>query len=665
MIMKNDKLIYNIENTTISYDGSSFDRMARVPYVVTDPNGFISVAGKDKTLILINGRHIKSNDELKILNSLRIKQIEIIENPSAKYEAEGHAILNIITRKSLGEGYHGSVNASYRQGRKPTFSITPELSYEINDWRFYAAFSGELAQSNNLRKIWTKYDIDNYQFESVANGYKRIRKTKDFTYNVGMDYMLNAKSTIHVYFDGYLMGSEVDDASDFDIQRNSIKSPTLQTLQKENEKPRQTSVGLNYDYKNDADLELTFFNNYTNYSINNIIYITETNLDSWNNYQMKNFAHNQYDLFTSKLDILVPASFLKGNFEFGGKYSNVTSHNDALFERFTNKYWVVDEDFTSMGRFNEQILGGYLLLSGNLKKIRYSFGVRIDNAWTDNKFTGIKGNVYRKSKFGWFPNASINYTYNSTTNYQLSYSKRISRPNYSSLENSTSYLDSLSVLQGNPLLKPTIYNTISLNASFNRKVNVGVSYSRIQAPQDRLSINDKENIERYMVFITNVKDTWLVSANIGANFRFKKWATQPSASFVYRPVTIIDDEAEYTFKHPLFRISSVNQIELPKEWNLDLNAFFYKPAHSFMTFGKQFSIDVGISKKLLNNSIIVQCLYHHAFNHWTQEYDYSYKQYKLDSDNDYRYSFQIRIGYTFGRKKTTINLRKGNYAEVN
>ena len=84
-----------------------------------------------------------------------------------------------------------------------------------------------------------------------------------------------------------------------------------------------------------------------------------------------------------------------------------------------------------------------------------------------------------------------------------------------------------------------------------------------------------------------------------------------------------------------------------------------------MTLGKQFSIDVGISKKLLNNSIIVQCLYHHAFNHWTQEYDYSYKQYKLDSDNDYRYSFQIRIGYTFGRKKTTINLRKGNDEEIN
>lgn len=119
MIMHHDKLIYNVENTTISNAGNAIDLLKRTPYIVATPNDEITVAGRGKTLILVDGRRIRSNDELRLLNSARIKQVEVIENPGAKFEAEGHAVVNIVCAKVRVKEYRGLfIQAIFREKRE-------------------------------------------------------------------------------------------------------------------------------------------------------------------------------------------------------------------------------------------------------------------------------------------------------------------------------------------------------------------------------------------------------------------------------------------------------------------------------------------------------------------------------------------------------------------
>jgi hypothetical protein len=140
---------------------------------------------------------------------------------------------------------------------------------------------------------------------------------------------------------------------------------------------------------------------------------------------------------------------------------------------------------------------------------------------------------------------------------------------------------------------------------YRKKINASISYSYIEAPQDMLYINDKENIEHYTVTFKNIKNTWSVSVSFGGSFKYGKWSTQPFASFSFSPVRIIDDDVVYTFRNPGYTLRSVNQIEFPRNYTLDATVAFIQPAHSFKKFNEQLDFTLGCTKKLLQNRLIV------------------------------------------------------------
>jgi hypothetical protein len=205
------------------------------------------------------------------------------------------------------------------------------------------------------------------------------------------------------------------------------------------------------------------------------------------------------------------------------------------------------------------------------------------------------------------------------------------------MNNNLIYIDTLSVRKGNPFLRPTIYNTAAINLLYKRKINVSISYSYIESPRDLLYINDKENIEYHTIFDTNVKDTWSTSVNISGSFRVGQWSTQPFVSFSYSPVRIVDDDVVYTFRNPGYTIRTINQIEFPENYTFDATVAFIQPAHSFKKFGKQLDFNLGCTKKLLQNRLILQGSAKYVSKIWSQEHNYSYK-----------YTFTTWEGNTYG-----------------
>jgi hypothetical protein len=219
MTMQNDKVIYNIENSTISNSGTVIDLLKQTPYIIADQDDNITVAGKDKTMILINGKRVRNNEELRVLNSAQVKQVEIIENPSAKYEAEGHAVINIVMRKIMSQGLTSSVYLGHRQGKQGTQFLNPEISYQVNKLRFWGNFGFELYRSGGKEENWTKYEKEDYLFKSHSYDLYLKREAIDLTYNTGVDYNINASNTLSIYLDGYSRNSKRKMISNMEIEK--------------------------------------------------------------------------------------------------------------------------------------------------------------------------------------------------------------------------------------------------------------------------------------------------------------------------------------------------------------------------------------------------------------------------------------------------------------
>jgi hypothetical protein len=232
------------------------------------------------------------------------------------------------------------------------------------------------------------------------------------------------------------------------------------------------------------------------------------------------------------------------------------------------------------------------------------------------------------------------------------------------MNNNLIYIDTLSVRRGNPFLRPTVYNTTAFNLLYRKKINVSISYSYIEAPQDLLYINDKENIEHYTTIFENVKNTWSVSANLSGSFRYGKWSTQPFVSFSYSPVRIIDDDIVYTFRNPGYTVRSINQIELPGNYTLDATAAFIQPAHSFKKFGEQLDFTLGCTKKLLQNRLILQGSAKYVSKIWSQEHNYSYKYTFLTwQGNTYGLSFIVSARFYLNSNSKSVRKNKTSSEE--
>lgn len=660
MTIEDDKFVYNISGTTISNAGDATDVLRRTPYVITDIDGTISLAGRDKTLILINGRQIRSENELKLINSSRIQQIEIIDNPSAKYEAEGHGVINIITKKGIGDGLNGSVTLNYSQGKRGKTSLIPELSYEGEKLHVYASVNGEKGGEKSIEKSMERYQKEDYHF-SAQKDHIDEGDFEKIGYTIDVQYDINKNGNIDAYFDGFADRADELSKSNMFITKNFVEFPTSYLEKNIFDKSRQNSMGLNYYHKWDSGVKLTVLGNYTIYSIDSHDDISERDSGAAAD-SMKFDFNNNYKLYSIKSDLTVPVLKSKGKFDFGFKFSDVRSESGLDFNRLIDGIWITDSVFSNDVLFQERLFAAYAMFSFKVNRFSYNVGVRGEYTNTDNI---SENNNTLNNNLQFFPNIAVGYQITDKTTCRLTVSRRIIRPGYSSLNNSMIYINSLSTRHGNPWLKPTMYNSVAFNLSHNKMLFGGLSFSYIEDPTNLMYVNDSVMIENYTLYYDNVKNTWSVSVNVGCSFDLTSWwHIQPSTSFSYSPVVIVDDGVEYEFRYPAYYFNFINQFSLPDGWNLDFNVKFYRPAQGMRKRGKRLDTDFSFSKKLFKDKLTIQGLVKYDFFTSFQVFEYSYKYQSNDYDYNSRYLFQISLKYNFGLKKINHKIESSSTDEI-
>lgn len=494
------KLTFNVENTSLS-SGSTLSLLTKTPGVAV-LQGQIKIKNTAPTIYINNKRVYLSAAEVSTLltnvDAAIIKSIEVITNPSSKYDAEAGTVLNIITSKAISVGYKGSVNASYEIGVLPKYNVGTSHFYK-NDWiNVYGSYG--LSEREEIKE-----DFNFLRFQNPAGDLSSIWES-DFTRrtattahqgNLIADFMLNEAQRLSLSSNVSVtpnrrFDNEVD-ATIFNAQQQV--DSTFFTKSNVDTDSHNLSFSLEHDWKlNDNGSNLTSTANYIVYN-NSRIQDVKTNYflsngDFLRSNSFETNANQDSNIFTGQLDFRTLA--LDGNLETGLKYSNIDTESGLDFFNIQNGVISRNSDLSDLFNYKESIYAAYASFSKNWEKWNVTLGLRTE--YTDVSGTSVSlGAVNTQEYVEWFPNGALQHKINENNSAGLAYARRIERPRYQSLNPFLYFLNENNFSGGNPNLVPAIETKITLDYNFKNQLFFELYYQEFDNALEILAYQDNEN----------------------------------------------------------------------------------------------------------------------------------------------------------------------------
>jgi outer membrane receptor protein involved in Fe transport len=466
---KIDKKVVNVAQHANAAGGSVAEVLENVPSINVDIEGNTSLRGSSSFTVLIDGKPspVSGSDILKQIPASAVENVEIITNPSAKYDPEGTTgIINIIMKKGYSEGLNGLVSAFY--GTWDKFGANLNLNYRKKKSNLFLIGNYRKnptnAISSNERESY--YTDDTY----FVNEYTRRKRTMlPFKVNPGIDLYLNDKNTLTISgtFGGWgmerLFDSEYEAYSANDDEKNYSKTENDFNIDGiyyvANASYQHLFTGKNH--KLDISLSAWRWNNLQtelsleqstdeNYNTLALFSNVRTNLD-----EERNNIHFKTDyslpLKSSKIELGLDLRLTNQEADFEYENQNLQSGK-----------WEMNSDFSNRSTFFRNLYAAYATYSGKLFNLEYQAGIRSE--MTNRYIKQIETDEeYPLDLLKWYPSLHISRTINAKQQIQLSYSRRINRPQPWQLNPYPGYTDSYNYFQGNPLLKPEDTDAFELN----------------------------------------------------------------------------------------------------------------------------------------------------------------------------------------------------------
>jgi len=594
-----EKLIVDLENSEM-INTSLQDVMRKIPGVLVTNNG-ISIVGNRGVRILING---KSTDYMDIQTLLRdlpadnISKIEVIEQPGAEYEASGSgALINIILKKKIRLGTHGSFNTWAGEDQGFQYGTGASIAQYKNKLSWQASI-------NHSKPTWRN---DLFLVRTVGSEtYDQITKEpydpNNFSMNGNIDYHLNDKHTFSI-------GSRLNQRNSQRITSSKTMisdASTTNILFSENSFARdRIDFNLNpyYEYKSETDRLVIDFN-YVDYINDNTNTLYEVEGSTIPFTDRKYIQEGKYKIKTYKVDYKKTLSE-NFNISFGIRYADVNTDND-LQSYLDNNQGVFDFLETESSQFliKETIFAGYSKINATSGKWAFSGGLRYEDSHTDGTSiymekgtlnTEIKKRPIQKL----FPSASVSRNLSEKLGTSLSYSYRVQRPSYSSLNSFATFLDPFSAGQGNPNLTPAFTHNYQFNLTYESQPFFSIGYS--STADAILELIQQDNLT------AQIRQTEVnVENNDNWNFR------------LFGPLSFIKDVEGYTG----FIVINTDYQSL--DYNLDLNKwslFWFIQANYELPFGINFELSGNYGTGALEGQIEVD---------WLADLDFSFGRTFLD-----------------------------------
>lgn len=637
----NGNIKVDVANSIYNSIPNTLDLLSKLPTVqISSDKEKITIVGKGNPLIYIDNQKAGIND-LNALTVADIKTIEIIQNPSAKYEAEGRSVI-LITRKF-------SKKDSFRT------EISEVASFKKN-YNNYLGFNSnfkknklELKANFNYNRLnpWESHSI-NYQIPTaeIASKYDVTADTKrkQFVFGGGLLYKINNDYYFSISINSKLQSDTFPINTITDNKNKNVENNVVTFTDNDNKKNFVNSF-LNYQKKiKSIDAQIFTGLQYSNFDQG---LWTEVN-DNFNNaqFELTQIRDQKFEInyFSGRID-LEKKFKNEMKFEIGGLYSSASSKSDvAVFYNATN------QNELSFYDFKEENLSGYTQLSGKIKKVDFSLGFRIENSGVIGKFKTDALPLLDKDYTNFFPKMQFTFPIDSAKSISVNYAKSISRPNYSSLSQGSTYINPYFLYARNINLGPTIINEISANFQYHDK-SVKLSFTQSNNPiHNSFSFDDQKNIMTFKDI--NFDKSSEFSLGFTLPFTYKFWTATNSLIFVLEKIE--DDSAVFLASKPYLYYYSNNEFKLPKEYSITLNFWgLTKQNTGVFETNSRFIIDMAVSKTFSKKwNCTLSCNNIFKNNIETEKFTInninSKARYLVDN-----HEVSISIKYSFGKIKET------------
>ena len=580
-----DKMVLNVAEHLSASGANGLELLRKAPGVMIDNNDNIIVEGKSGVQVFIDGRPSPLRGEdlanyLKGLQSTDVESIEIITQPSSKYDASGNAgIINIILKREKGLGTNGTVTAGFVRGKRSRYNGSLNLNHRNQVLNAFANYSTNVGESYNFMNFYRSQN--GYEFISRRD---LIRGFENHNLQVGADVYAGKRSTIGVQLNASPSETNINGASYSSIftEGNTQADSVLFAPTESIGSNFSGSANLNYRFKDTTGVALSMDLDMARFE--------RTLLDKLPNYYLSPNGETIYtakiaeqqtpieiQLYSAKFDYERP--FLGGKFSGGGKWAKVETNNTLDYYKETDGVLGLDSSRSNTFNYDEQVYAAYINQSFKLGKWGVQTGVRMEHTESLGdlqSFVETDNETVPRSYTDWFPSGGLTFAQNQINTWALTYSRRIQRPNYTELNPFVYQLDELSSRRGNPFLQPQYTNNYKLTHTYKYTLNTSFSYSHIS--DFTAQVTQSEDEIRSVMSSLNVADQHIYNLSISYPFKINNWWSMFANVYGYYANYVANDPAFFAVDRTTYGGYAQSTFTLHPKFSLELSGWYNSPS---------------------------------------------------------------------------------------
>ncbi|QNR25277.1 TonB-dependent receptor domain-containing protein [Croceimicrobium hydrocarbonivorans] len=653
------KTIFNIDANLSAGSGSAQELLRAAPGLFVDQNDNLILEGRSGVQVFVDGRPLNLqgddlNAYLKNLQSDQIEKVEIISQPGSQYDAAGNAgIINIVLKRDKSLGTTGSYSHRYTQGYYPRNNGNLNLYHNRKAVRLLASVGYGLNQSRNFMDLYRRQNNIDFDQRSFVHSDRKAYNTR-----LGADWRISKEHSLGFSVKGDLSNNDELSSSRTPIIPDSSSTSTQVLLSKGSTENESYSLFSNvyYRWKNDKnqfgiDLDQGRFSAQSaTDQPNRYVNDSEELLLSSRHYQMA--TDREFDLYSAKADY--SRNLGAWNINSGFKWSEVRTANDFNFY-LLDSVRIQDPNRSNLFDYREAISAGYIETSRDWQNWGLQAGLRYEHTTSKGQLYTLdaSGDSLVQRDYGnWFPSLSLSYKKNPLSQWTLSYSRRIQRPNYQNLNPFLYQRDELTFYQGNPFLIPQISDNIRIGHLYRYSTSTSVSYSYTQ--NFFAQITDTVGEKRSSLTTRNVADTRSLSLSFGSPFKHSKWWNSYVSVNTFQTWYIPRDISFQAVDLLTVSLYGQTNFNLGDNWQWQISGWWSSPSLWGGTYRTKSlgAVNTSISKSFMNDKLKVFVNFNDVFfsSPWYGRMSYGGLSISGTGGHDSR-QIEVGISYRFGNEQ--------------
>ncbi|RUA28033.1 MAG: hypothetical protein DSY77_16595 [Bacteroidetes bacterium] len=664
-----DKVVMDVENTSLHDGTTALEALSKSPGVWVDKDGKLSINGKKGVRILLDGRptYVSGSDLKSMLEGMSaesIKNIEVVANPSAKYDAEGAGgVININFKKNSTRGLSGSVFSNYRfNGAHANFGGV-NLSGKKNGLGYY--FNADAGSTPFWRDMQATRTVaqNDFVLTQVVKDRRDLYKTNIIT---GFDYQLNDKLSFGLSYrgTGKLRDNHWDTESEITEGENQFEVDAY------NDNDVQThnhtlNGFLKYDFSDVS--KISFDGTYADLNTSQQSLFQNYYRNEANNYEeLSNEYESFFNINSLQTDYETHLNGVDMKFETGLKYSQVTSDNSLEFYLNEEDGKAFDESRSNEFLYKESIKAAYVNFSKKLgENTDLKAGLRAEHTVMDGTAlqSSLEDGKIKRDFLSFFPSVFLQHKWTDNYSTNLNYSRRISRPPYIYLNPSVMYTDPYSYIIGNPEMRPRFTDGITFTQVFAQQYNLSIGYDMVKDFISEIPTVDPSN-NNTVFRMGNIDEMQAVNLSVLAPVQIADfWSLNFQGIATYQKFSTVHEGQEILNKGTTFNIRASQSISLPAEIKMDVLSAYQSPEiYGVYQMEGYWYTDVSFKKSFFSEKLDVSV----AFNDIFRSFEFSGSS-KVNNNltriSQYQYQQGIRLNLRY--KFSLGDQFKSNQKKIN